>query len=48
MVSNHAIRRGLYEEVMHLADVILITDLELQNIDSHTDHIQITTKVINQ
>ncbi|MFT6067397.1 MAG: hypothetical protein ACJAWD_000675 [Methylophilaceae bacterium] len=48
MVSNHAIRRGLYEEVMHLADVILIADLELQSIDSHTDHIQITTKVINQ
>ena len=44
MVSNHAIRRGLYEEVKHLADVILFTDVELQSIDSHTDHIQITTK----
>lgn len=44
MVSNYAIRRGLYEEVKHLADVILITDVELQSIDSHTGHIQITTK----
>ncbi|MFT7229388.1 MAG: 2-polyprenyl-6-methoxyphenol hydroxylase-like FAD-dependent oxidoreductase [Methylophilaceae bacterium] len=44
MVSTHAIRRGLYEEVKYLPDVIVVTDVELQSIESHTDHIQITIK----
>jgi ubiquinone biosynthesis UbiH/UbiF/VisC/COQ6 family hydroxylase len=43
MVSNHAIRRGLYEQVKHLADVTLMTDESLQTIQHQTDHIQITT-----
>ena len=44
MVSNHAIRRGLYAEIKKLNDVTLITDDELQNIDQLTDHVHIKTK----
>ena len=43
MVSNHAIRRGLYEQVKQLTDVTLITDETLQNIQHHPNQIQITT-----
>ena len=43
MVSNHAIRRGLYEEVKKLADVELITDDGLQSMAHHTNYSQITT-----
>ena len=43
MVSNHAIRRGLYEEVKHLADVTIMAGEGLQSIDQHTDHITVNT-----
>ncbi len=44
MVSNHAIRRGLYAEIKKLNDVTFITDDELQSIDQLTDHVHIKTK----
>jgi ubiquinone biosynthesis UbiH/UbiF/VisC/COQ6 family hydroxylase len=43
MVSNHAIRRGLYEEVKNLTDVEIITDDSLKDIARYSDHIAITT-----
>ena len=43
MVSNHAIRRGLFEEVKNLANVEIITDEGWQTIKNHTDCIQVTT-----
>jgi len=49
LVSNHAIRRGLFAEVKDLADVTIITELTIQQIDRQTDYIQInceTTKPI--
>jgi len=43
MVSNHAIRRGLYEEVKNLEDVELITNEGLQDVDRHPQHLTIMT-----
>ncbi len=43
MVSNHVIRRSLYETIRNLPDVTLFTDEVLQNITHHADYIQIKT-----
>jgi ubiquinone biosynthesis UbiH/UbiF/VisC/COQ6 family hydroxylase len=48
MVSNHAIRRGLYEEVKNLEDVTLMTDEGLQSIDRHAHSVTITTTKKNK
>jgi len=43
MVSNHAIRRGLFQEVNKVAEVEMITDDGWESIQSHSDYIQVTT-----
>lgn len=43
MVSNHAIRRGLFEEVKNLPKVEIITDEGWETIKRYPNHIQIKT-----
>jgi ubiquinone biosynthesis UbiH/UbiF/VisC/COQ6 family hydroxylase len=44
LVANHAIRRGLFAEVKDLADVTIITEQTIQQIDRQADYIQINCK----
>ncbi|MGB4813138.1 MAG: 5-demethoxyubiquinol-8 5-hydroxylase UbiM [Methylophilaceae bacterium] len=43
MVSNHAIRRGLFQEVKTQSDVQVMAGVGLQNINVHPDYVQVTT-----